>query len=100
MKCVIMSVTHKKYWMPEDELYMPVQVGFNEPLGFARDNTGENISEKNKNYCELTALYWGWKNLKADYIGLDHYRRHFSIKRFGNKKERSYRQENLSLLQS
>ena len=88
MKAVIMSVTHKEYWMPEDKLYLPIQVGFSDDLGIQRDNEGENISSKNKNYCELTALYWGWKNLDADVIGLDHYRRHFSLKQFGKKKER------------
>ena len=43
-----------------------------------QDNTGENISIKNPNYCELTGLYWAWKNLNAKYIGLVHYRRYFT----------------------
>ena len=43
------------------------------------DNTGDNISEKNNTYCELTVLYWMWKNTNNKYIGLYHYRRRFDI---------------------
>lgn len=68
----------------QDDIYMPIQVGKalhpELDLGFQCDNTGDNISEKNGSYCELTALYWAWKNLKdIDYIGLCHYHRYFSI---------------------
>ena len=78
----IIVATHKKYWMPKDPLYIPLRVGAegkDENFGFTPDNTGENISFKNPNYCELTGLYWAWKNLKCEYLGLSHYRRHFTI---------------------
>lgn len=78
----IIVATHKKYQMPDDSMYLPVQVGAEDKpdLGYTRDNTGENISSKNPSFCELTGLYWAWKNLNADYIGLVHYRRHFGRK--------------------
>lgn len=74
----ILVVTHKAYWMPPGDAYLPVQVGPGPDLGFARDNTGDNIAAQNANFCELTALYWAWKNLSGDFLGLTHYRRHFS----------------------
>ena len=80
MDIKILVATHKKYWMPEDDVYLPIHVGREgkADLGYVGDNTGDNISEKNANYCELTGLYWAWKNLKCDYIGLCHYRRYFA----------------------
>jgi hypothetical protein len=78
----IIIATHKTYQMPKDSMYLPLQVGAEgkADLGYVKDNSGDNISEKNANYCELTGLYWAWKNLDADYIGLSHYRRHFCLK--------------------
>ena len=76
--------------MPSDSLYLPLHVGAEGKktengtvldLGYTKDNTGENISNLNSSFCELTGLYWAWKNLNEDYIGLVHYRRHFSMKR-------------------
>ena len=79
----IIVASHKNYWMPSEEMYVPVQVGADgkEDLGFTPDNTGDNISKKNANYCELTGLYWAWKNLDCEYLGLAHYRRHFTVLR-------------------
>ena len=78
---VVVVATHKPYWMPQDRVYLPLQVGaVGKPsiaAGCQRDDTGENISARNMNWCELTGLYWAWKNLQGEYLGLVHYRRHF-----------------------
>ncbi len=78
----IIVATHKKYWMPSDSCYIPMHVGrcSGRDIGYPGDDTGDNISAKNPYYCELTGLYWSWKNLDTDYLGLAHYRRHFSAK--------------------
>lgn len=76
----IVVAAHKQYWVPKEKMYLPIQVGAvfaNAETGFQRDDDGLNISFKNPRYCELTALYWVWKNLNAEYFGLVHYRRHF-----------------------
>lgn len=77
----ILVATHKPYAMPKSEIYLPIQVGKKltktSIVDFIGDDTGENISEKNPVFCELTALYWAWKNLDTKYVGLAHYRRHF-----------------------
>jgi len=79
-ECKIIVATHKPYWMPSDPCYFPLQVGSagKSSFGIARDDYGDSISSKNIWYCELTGIYWAWKNLRADYIGLVHYRRYFS----------------------
>lgn len=84
MDIKILVATHKKYKMPKEKIYIPLHVGKEgkQDLGYIGDNTGENISRKNPNYCELTGLYWAFKNLQCDYIGLCHYRRYFTIKNF------------------
>ncbi|MDD6790456.1 MAG: DUF4422 domain-containing protein [Lachnospira sp.] len=58
--------------------YSVLQVGNGKSFGDFRDNEGENISDKNKNYCELTGLYWMWKNTSNEITGLVHYRRFFN----------------------
>ncbi len=79
----ILVVHHKKDKVYSDDVYMPIHAGkslSNIELDMIGDNTGYNISKKNPYYCELTALYWAWKNLKnIDFIGLCHYRRYFDF---------------------
>lgn len=94
----IMVLTHKDYWMPKDEIYVPMFVGKKarelELSGTLSklcltDGTGDNIAFKNPNYCELTGIYWAWKNLQADYIGLVHYRRHFTrVEKYSPEKKK------------
>ncbi len=94
----IIIATHKPYWMPSDPMYLPLHVGREgkTDLGYTGDNTGDNISSKNANFCELTGLYWAWKNLPCEYFGLAHYRRHFSNgKLLGDKKARVITQAEL-----
>lgn len=71
---------HRLEEVPKHPLLYPIQVGTaltdTRFPGFLYDDTGENISEKNRSYCELTAQYWAWKNIEADYYGFFHYRRY------------------------
>lgn len=80
MPITMLIASHKSASMPTDSMYVPIHVGHAlnpVDLGFQRDDEGDNISSKNKSYCELTALYWAWKNGTADAYGLSHYRRYF-----------------------
>ena len=92
-KIKILVCCHKKCDLPQDDIFLPIHVGAalsSEDLGMQRDDQVngqpcDNISVKNKNYCELTAMYWAWKNIRKlypdiEYIGLNHYRRFFDFK--------------------
>lgn len=73
-------ITHKRIESPKLQGYQVIQVGAagKESFGFLKDDLNDNISIKNPNYCELTGIYWIWKNREDDYVGIVHYRRFFS----------------------
>lgn len=83
INCKILVCCHKQDIFAKEDPYFPIQVGKSlstVDLGIKGDDTGQNISIKNSSYCELTGMYWAWKNLKdVDVIGLCHYRRYFDF---------------------
>lgn len=88
-KVLIAVIAHKEYRMPEDSIYVPVEVAsfkHEKQIYNFRDNVGDNISEKNPYFCELTGFYSVYKNLDYDYVGFVHYRRLFLKKGFFVKK--------------
>lgn len=92
----ILIASHKPDCVYSDDVYTPIHVGRTISIhrevmsNLIGDDTCDNISHKNKEYCELTAIYWAWKNIKdADYIGLAHYHRYFETK---------YSKDNINLL--
>lgn len=74
---------HKPSPIFESDIFVPIHVGAAKSSwesGLLRDDTGDSISQLNPKYCELTGLYWAWKNYLPDHpevrcIGLCHYRR-------------------------
>ena len=84
---MIYIATHKKFNVPNLNGYCALQVGAEgkEKYGYLRDNIGNHISGKNANYCELTGLYWIWKNTDDSYKGLVHDRRYFGRNNLSNK---------------
>ena len=83
----ILVSCHKETDYIKNEIFQPIQLGCaNTELRMPEmlyDDVGDNISSLNPAYCELTAQYWAWKNMDADYYGFCHYRRYFS---FADKK--------------
>lgn len=79
----IFVICHKNSKVVSNKLLVPLQVGCalngTRLENMLHDDEGENISNKNRKYCELTGLYYAWKNVEADYYGLFHYRRYLSF---------------------
>lgn len=83
-KVKIFVACHRPAEIISNEVYTPIHVGRtiskfkDEMAGMIGDDTGDNISDKNPYYSEMTALYWAWKNYHdSEYIGFCHYRRYF-----------------------
>lgn len=82
----IYVAVHKPGVVRHDDVYTPIHVGRaismykDEMADMIGDDTGDNISEKNSSYSEMTAHYWIWKNVHdVEYVGLCHYRRLFGV---------------------
>lgn len=78
-RITVAVAAHKPAPMPTDPMYLPLQVGAvlhpGACPGFRPDDEGDSISGLNASYCELTGLYWMWRNCRSDFKGLVHYRR-------------------------
>lgn len=80
------TVSHKPFFLPGHDYLQRVWVGGNRQLRKGNDltdDTGENISSLNEFFCELTVMYWVWKNVPMPddaCWGLCHYRRFFTDK--------------------
>lgn len=87
MSTKIYIAGHNNFDAPCDNGYAPMICGqdiINIDTTFICDNSGNNISKLNKSFCELTALYWMWKNdTTSSVVGLNHYRRFFAKKNIG-----------------
>lgn len=85
----ILISCHKNTDYVANRYLKPIQVGCDrnktQLQGILHDNEGQNISSLNNKYCELTAQYWAWKNLDADYYGFFHYRRYLSFAKLNDK---------------
>ena len=87
-KTSIYVATHKLFVPPLNPIYKPITSGASRnKLPYRKDNIGENISDKNLSYGELTILYWMWKNDRSKYVGLNHYHRYFYKEKLITKKE-------------
>ena len=100
MKIKIFCIYHKPYHLFSSDAVEPIQTGCaeaTEDLKILRDDEGDNISHKNKNYGELSAWYWVWKNYlpkhpEIDYVGFCHYRRflNFTPKKYKSNWNKVY----------
>lgn len=96
----LFTITHK--YLEDTELVDGMQYLYvgayrqnKRKTNFLYDDEGENISKKNSNYCELTGMYWVWKNSIDEYVGICHYRRFFTKNELSVNKKYFYTYEEL-----
>ena len=103
----ICVVYHKPWQLLENDVVTPVHAGRSIAMNAAKDgslsvkdsdwmikhmvgdNTGVNISDKNRYFAENTVTYWMWKNINSPYLGLMHYRRIFDLSSVDSKYQKS-----------
>ena len=97
----IYIAAHKHFDIDAQAPYQPLYVGAssiptdNRQAGWLYDDQGDNISQKNNHYCELTGLYWIWKNSPESIVGLTHYRRAFESPNDSKQMLKDYEIENI-----
>lgn len=93
----IYIIAHKQVFMPNLDGYYPILVGaYNNKANYSiKDNIGQNISKKNSSYCELTGLYWLWKNTNDSFVGIVHYRRFFTNSKLSCNENRFLKKEEI-----
>jgi hypothetical protein len=106
----VLIATHRDYLFPQNcEWMRPIGIDrLSERLApdrkphFLFDDVGDNISKRKPHFDELSALYWGWKNLSGDYFGLYQYRRYlnFHPQTTSNHVSRKANSANISYLSS
>lgn len=97
---MIYIITHKSIENKVNmEGYTYLYVGANalsdKKTNYYYDDEKINISKKNLNYCELTGMYWIWKNVNQEYVGLVHYRRFFTRNPFSENYKWYYKENEL-----
>ena len=90
MNIKLLVAYHKQAPLVQDPLFVPIHLGHGADYQWldahmVGDDTGDNISDRNPTYNELTAIYWAWKHYDElgdpDKIGFCHYRRFFIFDR-------------------
>lgn len=73
---------HKPGPLPVSSAFVNIQAGralSTQRLDMPGDDTGDNISDLNWSFSEMSAVYWYWKNRPhAELVGICHYRRFFN----------------------